>query len=269
MKILILGGTSDARKIAEELLAQPVDIIYSIAGLVSKPNLACAVISGGFRQYQERSTQPGFENYVLRHGIDAVLDATHPYALKMTEQAQLSCERLGMKYWRFDRPAWQVHAQDTWLIVSQWSQLITACAAFDKPLLTTGQISQQSLDLIADNSRQVVYRTAASAHAKLAENVQWLKARGPFDYATELALFEQFQPDVLVSKNAGGDSTYAKLLVARALKIPVIMLDRPQGDSKAPDQKIKDKLLAASFSNRPALVQAIVHWSQKTKTREA
>jgi precorrin-6A/cobalt-precorrin-6A reductase len=232
MKILILGGTSDARKIASQLIAQSVDVVYSVAGLVRLPDLDCEVISGGFSQYQRTEEIAGLDSYLLDNDIHAVLDATHPYAINMTSQAQQSCSRLKLSYWRFNRPAWQQQKNDKWQIVEDWQQLINCCAVFKRPMLTTGQISQQHLDLIAQNSEQVVYRTAAPSKAGLAANVKWLKARGPFDYAAEHSQLKALDIDVLVTKNAGGEATYQKLVAARALNIDVIMLDRPKTKHK-------------------------------------
>jgi len=222
MKILILGGTADARKIAVKLLKAQHNVIYSVAGLVRLPNLDCKVISGGFRQYG------GLDDYLTDEFIDAVVDATHPYAIKMTATAVDVCERLALPYFRYARPPWRAKPEDEWIKVESLASLIEKCAAFDNPLLTTGQLTQQQLDEIARNSAKVTYRTAAPSQASLTDNVNWLKALGPFAFEDELALMLRLKTDVLVSKNAGGDATYAKIVAARELKIPVIMCNRPK-----------------------------------------
>jgi len=221
MKILILGGTADARKIAVKLIKAQSTIIYSVAGLVRLPNLDCKVISGGFRQYG------GLADYIVDESIDAVVDATHPYAIKMTATAAEVCERSALPYFRYTRPPWRVKPEDEWINVENWAMLIEKCAAFDNPLLTTGQLSQEQLDEIAHNSAKVAYRTAAPSQASLTDNVNWLKALGPFAFEDELALMQRLKTDVLVTKNAGGEATYAKIVAARELRIPVIMCSRP------------------------------------------
>jgi len=221
LKLLLLGGTADARKIASVLTAAGIEVIYSIAGLVRKPEMHCAVLSGGF------SKRGGLAAYMQTCNIDAILDATHPYAIKMSSQALRVCNELAVKYWRFNRQPWQPREGDQWLSVANWQQLITSCSAYHQPFLTTGQLQQAQLDSIASNSEQVLYRTAAAAQASLAANVKWLKAIGPFDLHSELALLDQYNIDVLICKNAGGIATYAKLVAARHLQIPVIMLARP------------------------------------------
>jgi len=222
MKILILGGTADARKIAVKLFKAQNTVIYSVAGLVRLPSLDCKVISGGFRQYG------GLANYITDETIQAVVDATHPYAIKMTATAAEVCEQLALPYFRYARPPWRAKPEDDWIKVENWTTLIEKCAAFESPLLTTGQLTQEQLDEIAHNSAKVAYRTAAPSQASLTDNVNWLKALGPFAFEDELALMQRLKTDVLVSKNAGGDATYAKIVAARELKIPVIMCSRPK-----------------------------------------
>lgn len=221
MKVLMLGGTADARKITGALLEAKLTIIYSVAGLVRLPKLACTVISGGF------SKNGGLTKYLLDNDIQALVDATHPYAIKMTGQARLSCEQLNLPYFRFARPPWQQQNGDHWITVGDWPALLKVCALYARPFLTTGQVQQVALDEIATQSQRVIYRTAAASQAKLAENVQWIKALGPFAAVQEQALMQRFKVDLLVSKNSGGEATYGKLIAARALKIPVLMLERP------------------------------------------
>ncbi|MCJ8338111.1 MAG: precorrin-6A/cobalt-precorrin-6A reductase [Pseudomonadales bacterium] len=221
MKLLLLGGTADARKIAAPLIQAGVEVIYSVAGLVRKPDLACAVISGGF------SKTGGMQKYLIEQQISGVLDATHPYAVRITESAQRNCQQLNIPYWRFSRDPWVPQSADNWLIVDSWSELIAHCSHYRRPFLTTGQLSQSQLEQLAANSQQLLYRTAAAPVASLAANVQWLKAIGPFGLADELAIMEDFKTDLLVCKNAGGAATYAKLEAARQLQIRVLMLARP------------------------------------------
>jgi precorrin-6A/cobalt-precorrin-6A reductase len=221
VKLLLLGGTSDARRLAKPLIDQGIEVVYSVAGLVRMPDLDCQVISGGF------SDKGGLQHYLMAQQIAAVLDATHPYAVNISASAVAACQALGLNYWRFDRPPWSAQADDHWININDWQQLLAACKGFKKPFLTLGQVAQQPLDSIAQHSEQVLYRTAVSGASTLADNVLWHKAIGPFDEQSEIALFKQHDIDVLVSKNAGGQATQAKLGAARALKIPVIMFARP------------------------------------------
>jgi len=253
VKLLLLGGTADARKIAAPLIESGIEVIYSVAGLVRKPRLECTVISGGF------SKLGGMHKYLTEQRISAVLDATHPYALRISASAQQCCQQLGTPYWRFAREPWVAQSDDNWLMVESWDELIAQCHYYRRPFLTTGQLSQLQLDQLARNSQQLLYRTAAAPVAKLADNVQWLKAIGPFSVADELAIMKNFKTDLLVCKNAGGAATYAKLEAARALQITVLMLARPMG-SKQND--------ATQYTSIEALVEVVRRKSQGV-TRKA
>lgn len=231
MKLLILGGTADARRLAKRLQLNSagqkrieLDMIYSVAGLVRMPDVDCTVISGGFSQYG------GLRTYIEQMGIEAVLDATHPYAEKMTGTAYAVSQQLGLPYWRFHRAAWQPQEGDHWQPFASWAPLLAALVRFKSVFLTAGQLDEATLARLGDYGRQgqrQVLRTAvAPAHA-LPASMHWVKAIGPFDLANELALMREHAIDVLVSKNSGGQSTEAKLAAARKLGIPVLMLERP------------------------------------------
>lgn len=219
MKILLLGGTSDARRIAGGLIEQGQEVVYSVAGLVRLPTLACAVISGGFSQ------RGGLTNYLKQEQFAAVVDATHPYALKMSATADSSCEQLALPYYRFDRPAWP--RRESWLEFTQMSAMLAALHDVQSALLTTGQLSQGELDLVSQRCQRVIYRTAAAPSATLRDNVTWIKAVGPFDLEAEKALMRTYKIDTLLTKNAGGEATCAKLEAADLLAVQVLMLQRP------------------------------------------
>lgn len=224
-RILLLGGTADARHLATELHNQGVPIIYSVAGLVRTPDIACEVISGGFSQHG------GLQRFVLDQQIAGVVDVTHPYAATMTQTAFEVTREVGLPFWRFNRPAWQKRENDRWQEFSTWSSLIDALTNKRCVFLTAGQLPPDVLPTLAEmatTGQRQLLRTAVRPKHEIIEGMQWLKAIGPFDYANEVALFEQHGVDALVSKNSGGDSTRAKLDVARERGIEVFMLSRPQ-----------------------------------------
>ena len=252
MKLLLLGGTADARKIAAPLIEAGIEVIYSVAGLVRKPKLDCTVISGGFSQLG------GMHKYLTEQRISAVLDATHPYAMRISASAQQHCQQLNMSYWRFARKPWVAQPDDNWLMVDSWDELIAQCSNYRRPFLTTGQLSQLQLDQLAQNSQQLLYRTAAAPVAKLADNVQWLKAIGPFALVDELAIIKDFKTDLLVCKNAGGAATFAKLEAARALQITVLMLTRPVGCAQNS---------ATQYTSIEALVEVVMRKAQGARRK--
>ncbi|MGB0732849.1 MAG: precorrin-6A/cobalt-precorrin-6A reductase [Pontibacterium sp.] len=232
MNILILGGTSDARKVVAGLEQHGIvhaqsscRVIYSVAGLVRIPKLPCEVISGGFTQYG------GLAAYLQQEKIKLVVDITHPFAAKMSTTAVDVCRQLKLPCWRFHREAWQAQSGDQWHLFKDMAALVSAAKDYRSVLLTAGQLSQSVVDQFAQYThlygQQQVLRTAAPAQAKLPSGMTWLKAIGPFNHQDEYEVLKAHHIDLLVSKNSGGSATEAKLSAARELGIPVFMLERP------------------------------------------
>lgn len=239
MKVLLLGGTSDGRKVARSLeqsgLLQArnnpmgaIQIVYSVAGLVRVPEMPCEVISGGFTQFG------GLGRYIEANGVDAILDVTHPFAATMSNTAVKVAREMGIPCWRFHRPAWESQEGDNWKSYQDWPELIPAMQGKRSVLITAGQLEQDLLDQLVQQAREqqppqkLILRTAAVPRAELPEEVEWIKAIGPFNEADELALLQAHDVDLLISKNSGGAATEAKLTAARQLGIEVLMLERPE-----------------------------------------
>ncbi|WP_036590348.1 precorrin-6A/cobalt-precorrin-6A reductase [Oceanospirillum maris] len=253
-RILLLGGTSDGRKLAQKLHQQGVTLIYSVAGLsvaglARQQNLACPVISGGFSRFsmatEGNRSVTGLARFLEQENIHLILDVTHPYAATMSQNAVLAAAIVGIPCWRFHRPAWQAQPQDNWFEYPDWFSLTQGLGRYlqglsttGSILLTTGQLSAPMLTQLlnstetdeqnpAGHSLGIIMRTAAPSRVPLPKTIHWLKAIGPFDLAGEQALFAKYDVRVLVSKNSGGIATEPKLEVARRLNIPVFMLARP------------------------------------------
>ena len=219
--VLILGGTADARRVALMLHEQGLPLIYSVAGLVRRPDVPAEIISGGFTQFG------GLSAYIKSRNIVAIINATHPYAEKMSETAQRIAQQQGIAYWRFLRPAWQAEEKDNWVICKDWLAIVEKINAYENIFFTAGQVPQEVLDALGA-MQQITLRTAVKPKAYLPEKCHWIKAIGPFDYDSEYQLIKHKKFDVLVSKNSGGEATVAKLIAARHLGIPVLMLERPE-----------------------------------------
>lgn len=223
-KVLILGGTADGRKLAQTLHKQQIKVIYSVAGLVRRPDVACDIISGGFTQYG------GLSAFIEAHAVGAILDVTHPYANKMSDTAVSSAKACGIPCWRFHRESWEKQAGDKWTYFQDWSAMLSALTAKKSLFLTAGQLPQRVVEhfMTHTNSEQKqLLRTAVLPSTALPASCTWMKAIGPFDYDDEYTLMQSHRIDVLVSKDSGGESTFAKLVAARQLAIPVYMLERP------------------------------------------
>lgn len=226
MKVLLLGGTADARRFCDRLITQNVDVIYSIAGLVRTPDLDCEILVGGFTQFG------GLTQYVKENGIELILDVTHPYAQKMSDQAVVTAKETEVPVWRFHRPAWVATDKDDWQFYRNFDELAELLKVYSFPLLSAGQFNLDELAHLHTSDRLVklVWRTAVSPkfdYEKLTK-LHWVKAIGPFLYQDEKILIQTQDIDVIVSKNSGGSSTSAKLQVAQDLGLKVLILERPK-----------------------------------------
>jgi precorrin-6A/cobalt-precorrin-6A reductase len=215
-RILLLGGTGDALKIARQL--DPAHV-YSLAGLGKVPDdLQCAVRVGGF------GGSEGLARYLASEAIGLVIDATHPYAARISANAAQACRVAKIPCWALRRPEWQPQAGDDWRMVGDWDELIDALAPFRRPLFTLGREPLVHLDEIPPHQFWTV--RVLDSHPDTTRS-RILAARGPFTLDGERALFALQAFDVVVSKNSGGGATEAKLEVARERGLPVIMLRRP------------------------------------------
>jgi len=221
-KILILGGTSDARQLADQLITLKYTVIYSIAGLVRTPELNCEIHVGGFSSYG------GLKQYALMQQLDFILDATHPYALKISEKAQIGSQEAGVEYIRFERPEWKIQERDLWTMVSNWQAVLASIQSFSTVFLTAGQLPQEVMERLASLPGKFYLRTAVRPKYDIPANVTWIKAIGPFDQMSEKNWIMENQIDLIVSKNSGGSATYGKIAAARELHINVIMFQRPE-----------------------------------------
>ena len=222
MKLLILGGTADARHLASAIhqLQPALELVYSVAGLVRQPQVPATVVSGGFSQFG------GLNTYCQQQHIDGIVNTTHPFSVTMGQHAEQTCNALGLPYWRFLRPQWQQKSGDDWRLFSHTESLLRALSSYPRILLTLGQVGPEQLALL--NPKQHVWlRTAVKPKHPLPTNVTWIKAIGPFAEADELTLLKHHKIQALASKNSGGSSTEAKLNAARTLQLPVFMLQRP------------------------------------------
>jgi precorrin-6A/cobalt-precorrin-6A reductase len=216
-RILLLGGTTEALRLAKRLNAEA---LYSLAGLGRVPDdLPCPVRVGGFGGAE------GLAAFIREQGIELLLDVTHPYAAQISHNAARAAALSGVPCWALRRPGWQAGAGDDWREVDDWAGLVAALAPFQRPLFTLGREPLAHLHEIPAHQHWTVRCLTAQAAAPRAEIIG---ARGPFELDQERALFARLGSDVLISKNSGSASTEPKLQVARELGLPVLLLRRPQ-----------------------------------------
>lgn len=215
-RILLLGGVTEALAIARTL---GPGHIYSLAGVGRVPtDLNCQVRVGGYGGAQKLA------QFIHDQGVDLVLDATHPYAAQISENAAHAARVSGVPCWALRRPAWQPRDGDDWRDVTDWAQLIQALKPFRRPLFTLGREPLQHLHEIPPEQ---FWTLRALDVYPGNERCEVIAARGPFLLDDERALFERRQIDVLISKNSGSTATEPKLDVARERGIPVLVLQRP------------------------------------------
>ncbi|GGF06073.1 precorrin-6A reductase [Aliidongia dinghuensis] len=217
-RLLILGGTGEAAMLARHLTGRAdLDIVSSLAGRVAAPSLPTgAVRVGGFGGVD------GLAAYLKAERIDAVVDATHPFAARMSWNAAEACRRVRVPLLTFVRPAWQPQANDRWLPVADIAAAASLCRG--RVFLTVGR---QELAPFAAVDAWFLIRTIDPPDGPLPTRHALLLARGPFALADEIDLMRVHAIDLVVSKNSGGPATYAKIAAARALGLPVVMVERP------------------------------------------
>ena len=220
-KILILGGTAEGRKLADLITEAGLDVVTSLAGRVKRPRLPQGEVRiGGFGGPQRMG------RYLMDSSVDLVIDATHPFAEKISASALEAATSTGTPMLRLNRPQWTPGKGDNWLSVSSAEEAARLVQErFKRPLLTIGR---QQLSAFAGDARSsYLIRCVEPPEGKLPRRYLLMFDRGPFDFDSEHSLLRRHRIDVVVTKNSGGDATAAKLEAARSLHIPVIMIERP------------------------------------------
>ncbi len=218
MRILLLGGTSEARALAARLHPD-VDVFSSLAGRVPDPALPVGEVRiGGFGGVD------GMRRWLLEAGVDAVVDATHPYAAAITANAAAVCRELGLPHLVLARPAWDPGEA---LVVGSDVEAAKTVGAkrYSRVFLTTGRSGTAAF---ADVDAWFLIRAVTAPDVDtLPRRHELVLSRGPYHYDDELALLRDHGIDALVTKNSGGAMTRPKLDAAAALGVAVVMVDRP------------------------------------------
>ncbi|SFR37959.1 precorrin-6A reductase [Yoonia tamlensis] len=219
MTLLILGGTGEARRIAQALAG--TDAIVSLAGATRAPDpLPLPTRIGGFGGAE------GFRAYVAKENITAVLDATHPFADRITRRTARICADLNLPYLQMLRPGWTAEQGDNWTEIAREEEAAAHIPMGTVVFLGTGR---QTLDRFANlTGRDVICRQIDPPDGAFPfKGGRFLVGRPPFSVADEMQLFSALGVTHLVVKNAGGAASRTKLTAANHLDIPVLMIARP------------------------------------------
>ena len=239
MRLLILGGTSEASRLATALAERAdVQATLSLAGRTAAP--AASPLPrriGGFGGAE------GLADYLAAEGIKCVVDATHPFAARISANAVVACSRQGVPLLAFSRPPWRPEAGDRWTDVQDIAGAVVHLAA--RPpghiFLTTGRLDLAAFGA-APHHRYLVRTIDPPLPEDRLPDMEIVLGRGPFLVADETALMTRHDIDLLVTKNSGGSASRAKLLAARHLGLPVLMVGRPHVPARASTGELAEVL---------------------------
>ena len=220
VRILILGGTGEARELAAALVAAGTDVISSLAGRVRQPRLPDGPVRvGGFGGAE------GLAAFLREENITHVVDATHPFAGTITANAGRAAQEAGAPLLVLRRPEWE--GDPSWQSVAGIRAAAAAVARWpgQDVFLTTGR---RDLDAFAaDDRHRFLVRTVDPPEGPLPPRMTLILDRGPYTVESESALMREHRIGLLVTKNSGGPMTAAKLTAAKSLGVQVVMVRRP------------------------------------------
>lgn len=222
-RVLILGGTGDATALAAAATQiADLEVITSLAGRTQQPiSPSGSVRVGGFGGAE------GLADYLHDRSIDLIVDATHPFAAQISWNAAAAAAAANIPHLILNRPAWQKTSDDRWIEVESHAAAAAALPSLAERIFLT--IGRQELAAFAHlKGLWFLMRMIdpPAPEAAVPPGLLLLE-RGPFALEEERSLLLNHQIGAIVSKNSGGDATYAKIVAARQLNIPIVMVQRP------------------------------------------
>ena len=218
VRVLLLGGTAEARDLAAALVADGVDLTTSLAGRVADPRVPAAKVRfGGFGGIEGLRAEAA--------DFDAVIDATHPFSTQISANAAAACTDVPLL--RLERPDWSAPPSSDWVWVDGPDEAAAAAAVLGiRPFLTVGRrvLGRFTGPL---GRLDVLVRLVDQPEDPMPGCWEVLLDRGPYRLEDELALMQRHGTDVLVTKSSGGSSTWPKMQAAAAIGVPVVVVRRP------------------------------------------
>ncbi|MFJ1564090.1 cobalt-precorrin-6A reductase [Streptomyces erythrochromogenes] len=228
--VLILGGTTEARRLAEALAPDPsCHVTTSLAGRVASPVLPPGDTRiGGFGGIE------GLAAWIVAHDVTRVVDATHPFAERMSFHAAEAQALTGVPLVALRRPGWTPEPGDDWTFVDSLDEAADRLPGLgSRAFLTTGRMGLHAFARLTDT--WFLVRSVDPPQAPVPPHLEVLLARGPFTLDDERELIARHRIDVLVTKDSGGSATAPKLAAAREAGIPVLVVRRPAVPEGVPE----------------------------------
>ena len=248
-RVLILGGTTEARELGARLAARGgLDVTLSLAGRTAQPvPHAVPVRTGGF------GGAAGLTDYLVANRIDALIDATHPYATAISANAAEAAHQTGVAFMALRRAPWVKVAGDRWAEVENTTAAVDAIGTGARNVFVA--LGRNDLAPFAAAPQHVyLFRSVDPIDPPLPlPHASYITARGPFSEAADRALMQATGIEVLIAKNSGGDASYGKIAAARDLGIKVILVRRP----------------AASTAHAVDTIDAVMKWLDHALTSAA
>lgn len=250
-RILVLGGTAEARELAAALDRRGVAVVSSLAGRVRRPRLPVGEVRlGGF------GGPEGLADWLRDRSVAAVVDATHPFAERISASAAAACPAAGVPLLRLQRPGWRARAGDDWHRVDDLDEAAAAIPRLGRRiLLTTGRQGLASFAAVDD--AWFLVRCVDPPAGPLPARHELLLDRGPYTLAGELALIDSHRIDLVVTKDSGGDLTRAKLDAARERGLPVVIVRRPPRPSVPEVPAVEDAAAWAARLAQPGWLRGV------------
>jgi precorrin-6A/cobalt-precorrin-6A reductase len=254
-KILILGGTAEARALAERLAPRrDLDLTLSLAGRTAAPaRQAVPVRVGGFGGVD------GLTDYLKRERVDVLIDATHPYANIISANAVAAARAAHVRLIALQRAPWMPVASDRWIEVKDVGAAVAALGQTPRRVFVT--LGRNELAPLQTATQHFyLIRSVDPVDPPLAlPHAQYLTARGPFAATDERTLIAAHRIDIVIAKNSGGTATYGKIEAARALGIAVVMLRRPPPPDRPAVRTVDEALVSLdhALTSAPATARGV------------
>jgi precorrin-6A/cobalt-precorrin-6A reductase len=221
-KILVLGGTTEARALANALSGAGHTVITSLAGRTAEPRRPQGEMRiGGF------GGAAGLADYLREAEIEAVIDATHPYAAAISAHAVEAGAAADLPLLRVERAPWRPQKGDRWIFADSLAACATVAPDLGRRAFLTIGVKELGSFSGVDNVWFLVRLVDRPAQPIPLSHHELILARGPFEAAEERTLMERHGIDLVIAKNSGGESTYGKIAAARDLGLPVLLPRRP------------------------------------------